>query len=288
MGRIAVAVPTRNRAELLRESLICLKAQTAANFDVLVLDNASTDHTAVVFRECVGEDSRFRYHRHSEMLPAVENFLSALPLMESEFFMWRADDDLSSYNFIDRLAQALQVDAGADLAICPLVRWHMEPERRSLVPLPPFPAETPIDRTVHLMRHCRPTWIYGLWRRAALVANFARIGDRYPFTWAWDHLLMMPTILAGRVTIDQEALFTQRVQRTVAYGLPAAQRLEARARYAEICWELLQDIHLPNERRADLDAALEFHFDDRVAPLKQMKRRALRERVLATLGWQRH
>lgn len=47
---ITVVIPTRNRAELLRNTLESLTEQTLSNteFEILVIDNGSTDHTAQV------------------------------------------------------------------------------------------------------------------------------------------------------------------------------------------------------------------------------------------------
>jgi glucosyl-dolichyl phosphate glucuronosyltransferase len=47
---ISVIIPTRNRAELLRAALLSLSLQTLPpeDFEVLVVDNGSTDHTKKV------------------------------------------------------------------------------------------------------------------------------------------------------------------------------------------------------------------------------------------------
>lgn len=288
MPRIGVAIPTKNRADLLRETLICLKDQTAAAFEVLVLDNDSTDATPQVFAETVGDDPRFRYSKQDSGVPMLRNFLDAMEAMPADYFMWRADDDLSAPNYIERLAQALDAAPEADLAISALRRWHTETDEVKLIPMPDFPAGDAIDRTVHLLRNKRPTWIYGLWRRPALVHNLARVGDRYPYAWAWDHLLMMPSVLAGRVTIAQDTWFVQRIMGRGAYELANRERLAARQLYARICADLLADIDVPPARLPALQAALEFHLDDRVGPLKKLRRRVLKERLLATLGLRRH
>lgn len=54
--RISVVIPTRNRADLLAESLASLVAQTAgpAAFEVVVVSDGSTDGTAAVCRELTG------------------------------------------------------------------------------------------------------------------------------------------------------------------------------------------------------------------------------------------
>ena len=95
---------------------------------------------------------------------------------------------------------------------------------------------------------------------------------------------MMPTVLTGRVTIARDALFTQRILGRGSYELAPAERLKARAIYAGICAELLQSVNVPPTRLNELQAVLEFHFDDRVGPLKWLRRKAFRDKVRMALG----
>jgi hypothetical protein len=284
MPKIGVAVPTRNRADLLRESLICLRDQTSSCFEVIVLDNASTDETPQAFKDIVGGDQRFKFHRHDAMLPVMDNFLFGLNILKTEYFMWRADDDLSSKNFIEQLENCLNEDPRVDLAITPVECWNTIKNRRKIIDLPHFPDPDPIDRAIHLLRHKRPTWIYGLWRREVLISNISLIGDRYPYLWASDHMQMMPTVLSGRVAIAQDALFIQRILGRGSYELSPSERLKARAAYSKMCSELMREVNVPAARLADFRAALEFHIEDRVGSLKWLRRKAFKDRVLLGLG----
>jgi glycosyltransferase involved in cell wall biosynthesis len=58
---VSVIVSTHNRADYLRDVLSTLAAQvTEAAFEVIVIDNASTDRTSTVLERWCREDSRFR------------------------------------------------------------------------------------------------------------------------------------------------------------------------------------------------------------------------------------
>jgi glycosyltransferase involved in cell wall biosynthesis len=48
--KVTIAIPTYNRSELLKTSLQSALAQDYSDFQVLVLDNASTDDTEAVVR----------------------------------------------------------------------------------------------------------------------------------------------------------------------------------------------------------------------------------------------
>lgn len=286
MAKFGVGLPTYNRGELLRESLLALRAQTVEDVDVLVLDNASTDDTPRVFEEVVGDDPRFRYERQPETVAPLQNFHDAIERVRTDYFMWRADDDLSAANYLESLGAALDADPRADLAVCPLRRRIVTTGEEAEIGLPPFPDCEPVDKAIFLLGIKRPTWIYGLWRREALAANLALVADRYPYAWASDHLQMMPSVLEGRVTASHDTWFGQRIYGTATYGLGTADRLKARAAYAALCEEMVDRLEVPPERMAALREALERHYDWRVGPRRQLRRRLVRDRVrsLLTLG----
>jgi len=84
---IAVIIPSRNRAGLLFSALESLRAQhiPSEKFEILVIDNGSTDHTAVMVKELTETLVNLRYYhepepglhagRHRGMMEAKGNIL---------------------------------------------------------------------------------------------------------------------------------------------------------------------------------------------------------------------
>jgi len=61
---VSVVVPTRNRAQMLRELLSALERQEYESFEVIVVDDASEDETAVLLAGWQGPNRRaFRLPR---------------------------------------------------------------------------------------------------------------------------------------------------------------------------------------------------------------------------------
>lgn len=288
MSRVGVGVPTRNRSALLREALVCLKDQTERDIEVLVLDNGSTDDTAQVFQDVVGSDPRFRYRRQETLVPMLTNFLDALEGVSSDYFLWRADDDLSAPDYLERLADQLDAEPEADLAVSPLKTWYAGTGVTETTALPRFPPGDAIDRAIFLLRNAQPTWVYGLWRRSALQHNLARIQKSYPYVWAWDHLQMVPSALAGRVTAVGDTWFLQRYYGPGSYHLATSDRLAARAAYAAICAEVLAGMTIPKHRLPDLQRALKINVDVAVGRQGRLRRKLFKEKVLAAIGLKRH
>jgi glycosyltransferase involved in cell wall biosynthesis len=90
--RVTVGIPTFNRANLLREAVESVLAQTFADVRVLVSDNASTDDTADVVASI--RDERVDYVRADRNLGVIPNFNRLIDLSDSEYFVLLPDDDI--------------------------------------------------------------------------------------------------------------------------------------------------------------------------------------------------
>lgn len=88
---ITIAIPTFNRAALLRGCIQSAFSQTYKNIELLVSDNASTDDTAEVLREF--NDKRLRVLRQETNIGADPNWNACLAAARGEYVCFVSDDD---------------------------------------------------------------------------------------------------------------------------------------------------------------------------------------------------
>jgi GT2 family glycosyltransferase len=69
--RVSVVIPTWDGAELLRAALTSLKAQTFEDFETVVVDNGSRDHTVAMLAEQFPEVTVVRFPENRGFAPAV-------------------------------------------------------------------------------------------------------------------------------------------------------------------------------------------------------------------------
>lgn len=120
---VSIIIPTYNRAHLIDETLDSVLAQTYSNWECLIVDDGSTDHTQEVVEEYLNKDARFQYyHRPTDRKKganACRNY--GLEWSKGEFIQFLDSDDLISSNKIEvQIEQLLKNDATA-IAIC---RWQ--------------------------------------------------------------------------------------------------------------------------------------------------------------------
>lgn len=106
-ARVAVCIPTRNRAGYLRQAIESALKQTYTDFSLIVSDNASTDETPDVVASI--EDERMSYVRLEEDIGWCGNFNNCLDLApaEAEYAVILGDDDLLHPQFLEGAVELL-------------------------------------------------------------------------------------------------------------------------------------------------------------------------------------
>jgi glycosyltransferase involved in cell wall biosynthesis len=110
---VTVGIPTYNRAELLRETLESVLAQTYPNFRLLITDNASTDETAKTV--AAYPDSRIDYIRNEHNIGMIANFNRLIDLTQTDFLMLLPDDDLLYPDYLRSVIEILEQNPRAGL-----------------------------------------------------------------------------------------------------------------------------------------------------------------------------
>jgi GT2 family glycosyltransferase len=114
MTDISIVIPTRNRAERLRALLASLAEQEGPRFEVIVVDNASSDRTLAAVGEADAEhDAHIRaIHLPQPMGPAVarnRGWRSA----QGELVVFTDDDVVAQPGWLEAIAAAHERDPGA-------------------------------------------------------------------------------------------------------------------------------------------------------------------------------
>jgi glycosyltransferase involved in cell wall biosynthesis len=108
---VTVAIPTYNRAGLLRAAMDSVRGQTYGDFRLLVADNASSDETADVV--AAYGDPRIEYLRRSENVGLLGNFDDCLRGFDTEYSLILCDDDLLHPGFLEETMAVLDAEPQA-------------------------------------------------------------------------------------------------------------------------------------------------------------------------------
>jgi glycosyltransferase involved in cell wall biosynthesis len=102
-GRVTIGIPTRNRCDLVIRAVQSALAQTYADVEVVISDNASTDDTARAIEEI--SDPRIVLLKQTENIGMAQNFNVCLNRASGEFFLMLSDDDMLEPGAIEELTR---------------------------------------------------------------------------------------------------------------------------------------------------------------------------------------
>ena len=114
--RVSIGMPVRNGQRFVRAALDSLLAQTFADFEIIICDNASTDNTEAIVREYCQRDPRVRYHRNARDIGPAANHNLGFELARGEYFRWHAHDDMIAPRYLQACVAALDADPSIVLA----------------------------------------------------------------------------------------------------------------------------------------------------------------------------
>lgn len=109
--RVTIGMPTYKRGHTIRRALQSIAAQTYRDFVLIVSDNNGEDPvTQEVLRELAEELPLAVLIAQRENIGAMRNLHLLAGLAESEYFMWLADDDEISPNYLENLVGLLEAN----------------------------------------------------------------------------------------------------------------------------------------------------------------------------------
>ena len=99
---VSIGVPVFNSESKIKKVLKSILNQNYKNLEIIISDNASIDRTFDILTEFKLKDLRIKLYRQTTHLNPAENFKFTLLKAKGEYFMWNADDDFRSPDFVKK------------------------------------------------------------------------------------------------------------------------------------------------------------------------------------------
>jgi len=105
---ISIVLPTFNGSRFLAESIESCLCQDCTDWELIIVDDASTDDTPEIIARYAARDSRIRQVRHAEnkKLPAALN--TGFALAKGDLFSWTSDDNCYQPGSLAKMLACLQ------------------------------------------------------------------------------------------------------------------------------------------------------------------------------------
>lgn len=118
MSLISLFIPVYNGESYLEETIDSITKQTFRDFEVLFVDDGSTDSSVRILRSAAEKDNRIKVFEktHEGSVPFAWNFLLSSGYLTSPWTLYMSQDDLLHPNLLEDLIQ-IQRSSGANAVI---------------------------------------------------------------------------------------------------------------------------------------------------------------------------
>lgn len=145
MTKVSVILPVYNGADYLEESIKSIMGQSFSDFELIIVDDCSTDETPVIAQSYTNR-ANVIYHRnaHNMKLPASLNV--GFSFATGEYLTWTSCDNVYLPDAFARMVATLDSDAKIGLVYADMQMINADDEELNYVPA--GPAEDLIMRNV--------------------------------------------------------------------------------------------------------------------------------------------
>jgi glycosyltransferase involved in cell wall biosynthesis len=211
---VSIGLPVYNGENYVAEAIQCVRNQTFSNWELIICDNSSTDHTFDLCRQLADDDNRIRVYQNPRNMGVSFNYNEVFRRSQGKFFKWAAHDDLFAPRFIAKCVEELDEDQRVVLVFPKLSYVDADGRvlRRQASELSVL-GPTVESRAKQFMRLAAQgsdfLWLaYGLFRRDVLAQTGAMglyAGD--------DQVLLFKIALLGNIKQIDEEMFFRREHR---------------------------------------------------------------------------
>jgi glycosyltransferase involved in cell wall biosynthesis len=248
---VSIGMPVYNGADYIQQALDSLLAQSYANLEINISDNASTDGTEEICRLYLAKDDRIHYHRNPRNIGLMGNWRRVLELASGEYFMWAACDDVWSTNYVATLLECLLMHPQAVLS-APRTLFinpdgspsHLEPDDA-----PGRYANMHVGTAKQLFQQHAMGWLYGIYRKEELGRWVHTFFEADPF--GADILFLLQVCLNTEIVGSDAAIMYKRVTYITGPKTPR-QRVKWQCWFARALFEVIRHSALSAEEKREL------------------------------------
>ena len=204
---VSVIVPVYNAERYLTDCLRSLLGQTETAFEIILIDDGSTDGSAALLLRCAQNEPRIVYRRVENGGPSRARNLG-IDLAAGRYLCFVDADDFVAPDFLERLLAAI---GDADACVCAKTRWKQKQNRSRIDRCPDFTGDLhALKKRLFRYRRVMRGVTGRLYRADVVRENRLRFDEalRYGEDMTFNYLVFRH---AKKVVFLNRALYTYRI-----------------------------------------------------------------------------
>lgn len=114
MPEISIILPTYNGSRFIRQSIESCLAQTFVDFELIIVNDCSTDNTLDILNEYAEKDSRIKIVNNIINLKLPLSLNAGFEIAKGQYHTWTSDDNYYAPNALETLCNKLKADNQID------------------------------------------------------------------------------------------------------------------------------------------------------------------------------
>lgn len=119
--KVSIVLPVYNGEKYLRLALDSILSQTYTNFELIIIDDCSSDTSYAIARSYAKRDKRIRVYRNRENKKLPKSLNAGFHLASGELFTWTSDDNLLKPNTIESLVAIFEENTDIDFVYADII-----------------------------------------------------------------------------------------------------------------------------------------------------------------------
>ena len=107
---VSIILPIYNGEKYMRQSIDSVLAQTYTNWELLIIDDGSTDRTAEIASEYLNKDSRIHYYKNPQNMRLPRTLNRGFSLARGAYLTWTSDDNYYYPTALEQMVTALEAE----------------------------------------------------------------------------------------------------------------------------------------------------------------------------------
>lgn len=175
MLRFSVVIPVFNSSKYLSECIDSLLSQSLSDFEIVLVDDGSSDGSAAMLDEYANNDNRCKvFHQLNAGVSSARNL--GLDIVQGEYICFVDADDIVSPQYLESLYVAMSGGAdssmgGFEVFRDDTIRCSVIPEKKSL--------ESLEENLVEFYSFDKPQWQHYLWNRMFKISVIRKHNLRF-------------------------------------------------------------------------------------------------------------
>lgn len=118
MNKVCIVLPTYNGQEHLEESIKSIIRQTYTNWELIIVNDCSTDSTEIIAKNYAEKDKRIRVISNKKNMKLPNSLNIGFQNAEGEYYTWTSDDNLYKENAIETMVNFLDSSLDYGMVYC--------------------------------------------------------------------------------------------------------------------------------------------------------------------------